>query len=1465
MKNGINHITTFFSLLLAGFMLFLTLPAHSQFTGIPDPSLVVQQERERIHQRFEEIKENNKYTDYLDLGQTIEFPIGISKEIGGLEYIIAIDSVVITPHYAFLNASMRFLPPGSDEYITFRGTDFRFTQQGGISGVARLELVGDYQIKTPSGKMDLILKGEDTFVEWDCDGFSSFQLGGGVVFSREIMIPIDEAYQPIPEAQVIADFNVNIGDWNDLVAGARITPFQIPNLDGFSFIIGELMIDFSDLRNPTGATFSHNYRSRYMIPGLDELWRGAYLNGLEVILPSQFDDQDKKSRITASRLWVDEYGLSGTIRGEYIISMETGGASMSGWPFSLDEFEISLTANHLDYSFFNGQVLLPIADDESRLDYSAFIDDKNDYFFSIIPSDSLKFDLWKADVEIYESSYLSVSVEDGKFRPTAVLNGKMDISTDVPELPDLPKFTLPDLSFEQLELVDKAPFVTSGIFSPESISELPQLGTFNMDIERIGLKSINDQQVALDIGASIMLTGQKGGAFSAQGGMEIIGNVKTEDDRKKISLNSVRVKEASLKIDNGAYRFDGKINHYLANATYGSGFRGLIDAEFKPGIKVRAEAQFGRIDGYNYWFADALASFRPALQVGPGFGIFGFAGGASYHMQRQISNVYSNFPSGVNYLPDQDSGLNIRAAVDLGSLPDQNAFTGMASFELSFFNNGGLRNLNFKGEATFMSPDILENSTDILKERASEIARYESNQEQPEDLFRMPVLQNEAQINGDININYDFANRILHGNLQVFVNTPGGLIQGVGQDGRAGWAIMHFEPADWYVHIGTPEDRIGLRMGIGKIAAVTNAYFMAGRNLPPPPALNENVSRILGGMEFNYMRDEGALASGRGYALGASFEFDTGDLEFWKFYGRFNTGVGFDLMLKDYGTDVSCGGSNDGFGLNGWYANGQAYGYFEGKIGIYVDLFSERQKFDIINLSAAAVLQAKLPNPFWMRGVVGGKFDVLNGLVTGDCRFEVTIGEECDLSNASAVSGLTVIADISPEPETKDVGVFTNPQVVFNLPINKEFELIDPDNVKKLFRIKLDHFRIRGEDGAIDGDFEWNSSGDVLLFLSHEILPPYTSLNADVQISYEQLSGGSWRPVTRNGNKIIERKETKFTTGEAPDFIPKENVAFSYPTPGMKTYFPSESDKGYIQLLKGQAYLFDDVANLVGQMNEETGQVEFNYEYNQTERLITYKLPVLSTASEYNFRLVKEGSREEDAIDANVSSRSSSLEGSADVNIVTKEAEGVIEGPNHVVLFEHNFTTSQYNNFNEKMGAIEFDYTFRDQLVDWDVHRIESGFTMIEDHSEEDLFGSRYTGGEPLIRKIALKQNDYLIRKIQPLLYDNYPIDGIAKITGRTVDDLGLIPVRAVKLNNHKLQYDLPVIYQRDFIELRNKVIPMYISTPDPLPSQVKRLMFYGLPIVGEGIYKVKLDYVLPGRTESNSSIILDINLDFKN
>jgi hypothetical protein len=1474
--------------MIASFVILLSF--HSQAQTSATDSLVTQ-EKQRVHDTFNYLVENNRFTEFLDLTTVVDFPVGIKKTIGNIEYVIAIDSVIITSTYAYLNASMSFGPPGSDERIAFRGTNIRFTQQGGISGDARLELIGDHTFNIPGDKMSLTLKGEGTYVEWDCDGFKEFGVAGGINFSRDTILPVDILGEVL-EGEVVSSFSLTLRDWNDLIAAIEIAPFQVNGLDGFVFEIHRAVFDFSDLRNPTGIIFPENYESASLLPNNDNLWRGIFIESVSVRLPSQFAQENGEyPYIKGDNLLIDNTGLSGIIGANYLLPLEEGkSGSMNGWAFSVDEISIHFTSNKLNYSTIEGSVILPITEENSALRYDAFIDNENNYFFNISPSDSLSFELWQAgDVTLFESSYINVDVIEGHFIPSAELNGIMNINAPIGRSEE---FNLANIGFEGILLKTKSPYLSGGVFSVGSDKSLPSMANFSLDVEKLEIVNLPDSTTSLNIEVGVALNGAEGGYFAAKGGLSIISEKRKNLDRLQWKYKKTKVKNISLNVDNDAFKFAGNLEFYEGSQVYGNGFSGNIQAEFQPGIQVQASAKFGTLKETKYWYADALASFTSAIPVAPGFGIYGFGGGAYYHMkmENQESDPYSS-KSGLTYLPDANSGLGLRAALKLGTTPSPKAFNGNAAFEILFYGSGGMKNINFKGDGYFMTLPI-QGKLAELQSNMEKIAKYSSNKDQPENLLKPAtdaVKNGGAEVSGQININYDFTNRVLHGNFEIFVNAASGMISGIGANGRAGWAVMHFAPSNWYIHIGTPTERLGLSMGIGNVYAQTNAYLMVGTNIPGSPPPDENVSRILGGIDLDYMRDENALGLGTGYAMGAALNFDTGNLTFWKFYARFMAGAGFDLMLKNYGSDVSCADREGPIGINGWYANGQAYAFFDGKIGILVDVFGGNQEIDIINLAAATTLQAKLPNPIWMRGVVGGYFNALGGLVKGDCRFEITIGEECELNEVSAVSGIKVIADVTPTNGNEEVSVFNNPQVVFNMPIGEIFELNDASGTRKSFRIKVDHFRAKSGQKAVDGIINWNDNLDVAILKTSEILPAKAAINIDVQISFEELVGGNWIPVTANGNIIIERQEVTFTTGSAPDYIPLDNIAYSYPVVEMVNYYKDEYKEGYIQLNKGQAYLFgqDESRQETGRLTSNINSSGFEIEYNVAQKRVVFQLPNLETDQVNTLVLLSTPTADSQSIDNNVTSSSNALAGStsgSDITVTTKQAEGTIDSQIATVLLSIPFRTSKFKTFKDKAEAIVVDRTMRVLVMAWDQHLLNSPLTMSEQFELSEIEGTQYTEFEPLLKfEAILEGNKYYQNQVYPLIYKDYPIDGTATITKRDTEYISIPPIQAIGIefsqasptNNFQtnlstistgksnLIYDLPRFYREDFYDIREKVVPLYINQPEPLPAQVNALMFHTFPFVNEGDYQVRLNYYLPGEVKPHSSYIINTILDF--
>ncbi len=1470
-----------------------------------DLSDTLQQHFERALELEEYLKNNNRFVEVLDEKTLVDLPVGIKKEIGGLTYSISLDSIVMTPTSAYLIAYMVFEIPSSERKIAFRGSKIGLTKSGGISGgSARLELIGDQSMNLFSEKTLFTLKGDgSTFVEFDCNGYKSMGVGAEITFSRDVLIPDNGSESD----RVKTNFTTTLSNWNDLVVEVEMPDFQVTKLKDVTFSIKDAVFDFSDYRNAPAIKFPEDYEHGAISAGLDELWRGFYLRELTVKLPEQFNKKGEGTRrqFSAYDVLIDNQGFTGNLRAYNLLQPKEG--DMNGWSFSLDTIKIDVQANRLTSGSFGGELVIPISGDETPFEYSAIINGDNEYIFNISPSNDVKFEVFKTSkVELYEASYIEVSLIDGKFKPKANLHGKMSINAKLGQSESSKTASLADISFENLELQSEKPYIKVGSFGFGSEAAQQAMAGFPIGINNIGFKTIGDEEVSLDFDLTVNLNE----SFGGEAGLSILGEFDNEAGWQSWKYKKLQVNDIMVDIDQGAFKFYGKLTFFRNDATYGDGFNGVIDAEFKPGIEVGATAIFGSVSGMRYWYADAMAEFSSGIPIFTGVGIYGFGGGAYYRMKMDTEGVGSEFGrtnSGIVYVPDADSGLGLKASVTIGSHPSKKAFNGDATFEMSFFKGGGLRYIAFSGNAYLMTP-ALDGSLEQLQGKVNKVADAASKLQGPDTGMLSGVVSGgtdntareiygeigtaagkRGQLSASMMISYDFENRVLHGNMEMYVNVAGGIIKGVGPGGRAGWAVIHFAPEEWYIYVGTPDDRIGVSAGIGPIRAELTSYFMIGTKIPGSPPPPEIVSDILGGIDLDYMKDENALGMGQGVGFGAAFAIDTGDLSFLMFYARFQAGMGFDIMLKNYGDDVACKGRSEPLGINGWYANGQAYAYFDGKVGIRVKIFGKRKSVEILSIGAAAVLQAKLPNPFWMRGIVGGRFSVLGGLVKGNCRFEVTIGEECEIVGGSVLQGIQVIAEVTPNDGEKDISVFNTPQAVFNMEINKNFEMIDLDDKKKVFRIKLDEFSLINNGSLIPGELEWNDQNDVVAFNSFDVFPSEKDLKALVQVSFEEKVGGQWVPVYVDGAKYVEKEEVKFRSGVAPDYIPLENVEYSYPIISQVNLYKNETDKGYIKLVKGQPYLFEVDEKWIqkGRFKGIDGSTRlFNFNYSSSSRQINFEIPSSSLKNDliYAFELVNLPASSQGSVDRNVSSKSNKLlkgDQEIDTEVTTKEAEGNIDELQEKSIYATYLRTSRYSTLSAKLNAADMSQQWRWPIRNG-VHELGKAIEIEEVFDNAELNGAN--NQDPLIQfEAVLSDNRYYDEYMYPIVYNGYPLENRFKIDWRDpIDEMGVPPVRAVFIRQHPTRnieiddvalasgsfsfrgiqaafiYNLSHYYQKDMSNLQNQVATYYADSGN-VSERIQNLLTSSFPRILGGPYKVKVNYVLPGTNEITSTKTITI------
>ncbi len=337
-----------------------------------------------IHQVTDEIINNNKFVDRLTPETVIDLPVGIRKTIMGIDYILAVDSIVITSTRAYLVAYMSLDIPQVGK-LAFAGKEIFFTQTGGFSGDVILQLIEAPKIPFGS-EISLELLPEKTFAVFDCTGFKHIGVGGEFIFSRNLLIPeIDSV------TYVKANFEAPmISNWNDLVIDISFDSFQINGLKDFTFIAEKAVLDFSDLKNPAGLELPQTIASYY--DGEINLWRGFSLQKLTVKLPSQFknDELIERIAITVYDLLIDETGFTGNISMDNILSIDKG--RMGNWAFSVDQLHVHIESNQFISVGLDGQVLVPLfnkdtdegtQNDSSLTQYKAIINPGGEYLFSM--------------------------------------------------------------------------------------------------------------------------------------------------------------------------------------------------------------------------------------------------------------------------------------------------------------------------------------------------------------------------------------------------------------------------------------------------------------------------------------------------------------------------------------------------------------------------------------------------------------------------------------------------------------------------------------------------------------------------------------------------------------------------------------------------------------------------------------------------------------------------------------------------------------------------------------------------------------------------------------------------------------------------------------------------------------------------------------------------------------------------
>jgi hypothetical protein len=1283
----------------------------------------------------------------------VALPVRIRKIVDQLPYDIYIDNLVITPTGGTVSATFIFTEPNSDKKIVFKAHDISFGT-GGTTGESKLSLETVIEMRLSNAALLRLNADEGTYVTWDCTGFTGMGVNADIELCRNLVVPLNATtYAPLPDPERFGiNFKAEISSWSDIylaIQEGETTPFALADYPDMIWTVSDLIFDFSDKESPENITLHPEYASPHFTPetGLNKLWKGVYLGQLEVRMSTEFSADGSPLIISVNDVVIDDTGVSGVLKADNVLPYEKG--SMSGWQFSVDKIEISVLQNHIKEGSMGGKISVPVM--KNPMDYDAFIYPGSYYEFTVHPNIQDSMDLFLATVSLDNNSKIEVTYEEDEFTAKAILFGQISVDKEVAGV----KLKYDDIQFDEFEISNKAPYFSPGKWHfPNSIgANLLGFGVNFKDIAPFQSED-DDKEVGLSTVVDLTLAGDVG--INATGALEIIGNLHEDNEgRQKWKFDHINMTQFGIDVEFSAGHIKGSIAKFQNEGIYGNGFQGYLDAKFKGLGQMTAMGLFGNVgsgsNNYKYFFVDALVTIGGlGIPAGP-LSINGFAGGVSYHMDRDytVSNLNntvntSALPaigvsfSGTEYTPNKARGLGLKAGALISTTGTKSLFNGMVSLGILFNatnpdgSGGGVEEFSFNGNGQFLSLNVIPSS------------EQGSNQ----SLLPGGVTSTLAAY---VNITYNFTNSVFDGKFGVFMNTPGGLIKGsMNSAGKMVDAAAYFSPDKWYVYLGTPTVPCGIGVYLPLVGtAEFKTYMDVGTDVPNMPDLPQTVREIA----YKVKKNQTLRNTGAGFVFGASFdvhaEIDAGIAS-----GSLDAGLGFDLMVRNFPGAYCLGDSpSDEIGFNGWYAMGQMWAYLEGKVKIL--------GINVLSAGIAAVLQAQLPNPTFAQATVGVRVKILFGTVKKS--FKVAIGDACNIisnSDDASVLGMKVISFMDPVTGAEELETDVEVKAVLAIPLNKKMDLPtiqDPDDVQS-YEVKLDSVTLNGKYGSYDVKARFNDDKTEVYFDNNELFYADDSITAGIYVT-----------VYKNGQSLeSESLTTSFKVGKGYSKIPKSNVTNTYPVDGMHNFYKKEYNqyKGYVQLNQGMPEIFYDAPDgLTPQIRLTSADGDvlvFDIDYDPIERRVeyTYDPTLLENNMMYKFEIVQieEGSFENNTPENGANTSVGSflgIDGKATQNLdLSSPSQG------EKVFYSYYFRTSLYDSFKEKLD---------------DVIGEQDGLTLlVENESFDEVECNGIDDMPPLLTMIA-DINTTWANSLKNYLYNKpFPISTIILTSPTANQDLDL-------------------------------------------------------------------------------------------
>lgn len=1202
----------------------------------------------------------------------IPLPVGIKNDAG---YNLVV-SEIVHDNDSVATILMSCVIPLKSCILGFEGT-FTITGKAGVCSPGKINMIAPVSF----GKNIRVVFDKGTYAEFDCEGITKFHAKAVVEIDSTNLVFYDERdsiTKQVPKFYTTLDFQ----EVNDFAFSLdQKVKFGFRNLKDWIFTLERFDFDNSEIVTNTNIKFPEGYFGK---TNEKNLWRGVSIGKSSLKFPKSFSkDSIKPTTVNCDYFIIDDNGftLSANVR-----NMAWQLDESKPFAINVDNAEFRMLKNDIKKVAFDGEFNWKALGRFSRHQYEAYYNDaSNEFDLKTNLGDSLVLNFICAELELNKASKLDLKIRNGKFLPSVTAHGKLTIKAGE----KASALNIPQLGFENMYIGLESPYFNPGTWSLEGVATSKFAG---MELQ-LNKLSFNNNSLNLDVDMQFGEIVQAGGSFHIFG------------DFKNFKFQDFQISRFALGYNSSTFSIYGNASFEKNDPTYGNYFRGDVKVKLVDLFEIDATGLFGKISGNRYFFADVYAESGGVLfMIPPKFDVYGIGGGVYRHM-KQTSEMLTagKTPSGIYYKPDMNVGFGFSSTMKFG-IGNKNFCDVKTVLDIQFNNHWGLNYVQFKGDAVFLNGNekfgsIVENANKMLEMVRKSGLVEETNGNKLEK----PSVSGEYPLTASTLIKYDNTNKLFFSYLRAYLNL--GAIHGKGTDNKLVDATALFSPKEWYVHLGTPNDRCGVVADLGFLSLDINSYFMAGKIDPKLPDPDSRLKSLFSDAQWqSFQKRQNAFAKDLDEAKGVAFGvgFSTGlEVKPWPFYASLHAASGGEFVLTNLGKNTHCKGSDSPIGINGWYANAQLWAYLDAKIGIKVKFLRKQRTFNIFDAAAGAILQGAGPNPFYFTGMVGCKYKVLGGLFKGTCSLKFEIGEPCEIEKDKALLDQSIIASLTPDNGSSDVNVFVSPQLLLNVATGIEMP-IDVDGQKNIYKVFVDKVKLYkyATSEEIKGSTVTDDEGLVVTFNPDDALESETQYKMEAKVSFRQLVSGNWVTAKDpDGSEYTESVTTVFTSGQRPNYIDPQHIVCSYPVDRMYNYYPKETGKGYICLDVPFAYLFNDVPEgyeqklRVSTLNGNEQITSFTH-FNSTEvprqrYEIAFDLSGITFSAQTIYKLeivnmpIRTAVQNENVTTGyNVSNGDSIRAISADGDFAQLETKQIVA---------IDFRTSKYKTLKEKVNSIDLD------------------------------------------------------------------------------------------------------------------------------------------------------------------------------